>query len=330
MNICVVMKKLQSIMKFQHQLLFLFLSFLISHSFAQELSSDSTQTSTDSTKSRYVSFYNEKDDPFKQFDAKPEPKEFKKKKPKRKVYYGHKTRKGYTKYGYGRNETREIFHYLKYYQDPSIYAYEVYWFHTKKLKVMKTKASKVDKDFARILHGPYKKIVGGEIIEQGIYYIGTKHGRWEKYKKPKDYTYKDTVEIEQKILIKKEKYYKGYPKEADISFYDEGKTKIKEVKPLVNGELHGDYFYFYENGLPKIIGKYIHNQKVGNWTEYFETETKSIKHLQTKHPRNPYVEQFEPYISKEWDRHRHLIYDHDKDGDREEEEESTENEEEEE
>ncbi len=276
---------------------------------------DTTASVSDTTKrDKYVRFY-EEEDPFKQFEAKEEPKKFKKKKPKRRVYYGFKTRRGYTKEGVGAREKRQIFHYLKVYQKPSIYAKEIYWYHKEKKKIMKTKPSKVDPAVARILHGPYKKLIDGKVIEKGVFYVGTKHARWEMYKKPRDYNVKDTIEIkEEQILIKKEKWWKGFPKDSKITFYDKKKGVIQEVIPIVNGEKHGYYCSFYENGLPKEKGNYIRGQKVGKWIEYFKTERRSIKKKETIYPRNPYVEQFEPYLSKEWDRQRHVIYDHEKGG----------------
>ncbi len=294
----------------------LFCCYFLVGFFAIAQVADSTQTSiedTSKTKSKYVSFYAE-EDPFDKFEGEPEKKDFKKKKPKRRVYYGHKTRRGFAKKGHGKREVREVYHYLKYYQKPSIYAKEVRWYHIEKMKILKTAPHKVDPKVARILHGPYKKLMNGKVIEKGIYYIGTKHARWETYKKPKESVYKDTIKVEQQVLIKKEKYIKGFPKDAEITYYDEDKTKIKEVIPYVNGQKHGDYFYFFENGLRKTYGKYIHDKKVGVWTEYFKTETKSLKKTQTKYPRTPYVEQFEPHLLKEWDRQRHLIYDKEQGG----------------
>lgn len=304
-------------MKINKNIIFCFsYFFIIFFSIAQ--TKDSTQTNIDTkdsikTKSKYVSFYGE-EDPFKKFEGEPEKKEFKKKKPKRRVYYKFKTRRGFSKNGYGRNETREVYHYLKVFQKPSIYAKDIHWFHTEKMKIVKTAPHKVDPAVARILHGPYKKLINGKVVEKGIYYIGTKHARWEEYKKPKESTYKDTIKIEQQILVKKTKYFKGFPKDSEITYYDEDKTKIKEVIPYTHGEKHGEYFYFFENGLRKTYGKYMHNQKVGIWTNYYKTETKSLKHKQIKHPKTPFVEQFEPYLLKEWDRHRHLIYDKDQGG----------------
>ena len=32
-----------------------------------------------------------------------------------------------------------------------------------------------------MMHGPYKKRLGEQIIEEGIFYYGLKHGRWVRF-----------------------------------------------------------------------------------------------------------------------------------------------------
>ena len=105
----------------------------------------------------------------------------KKKKTKKNVFYGIKTKKGYTRTGYGDNTTVEIFHYLKEWREPDSYVPDIYWFDFRRKKIRNT--GTIDKKYGRILHGPYTKIRGGQLIEKGIYYVGTKHGRWIKLDK---------------------------------------------------------------------------------------------------------------------------------------------------
>ena len=150
----------------------------------------------------------------------------KKKKPKKNVYYGIKTKKGYTRVGYGDNTTVEIFHYLKEWIEPDSYVQDIYWFDFRRKKIRNT--GTIDKKYGRILHGPYSKIRGGQLIEKGIYYVGTKHGRWVRLDK-------------NDILIDKRKFYKGWPKESLVKFYDDDRKKLKEVIPVVYGEVEGDY-----------------------------------------------------------------------------------------
>ena len=75
-----------------------------------------------------------------------------------------------------------------------------------------------------------KKRVNKIVIEQGQFYVGAKTGRWEV-----------DGATEDEILLDKKKLYKGFPKEAKITYYDANQSKIQEVTPYENGELHGVY-----------------------------------------------------------------------------------------
>jgi antitoxin component YwqK of YwqJK toxin-antitoxin module len=223
------------------------------------------------------------------------PNRAKKKKRKKNVFYGLKTRKGFTKVGRGKQVTIETFHLLKVYTEPNPYVGEYYVFDVRKRKVLKvTSIDKKNVVHYRILHGPYKKTVGGEVVESGIFYVGTKHGRWERYGK-------------NNILLDKVKFYKGWPKESEITYFDNERTKVKEVKPIINKELNGTYCLFHEKGWPLIQGKYIDGIKVGLWVEYFTDRNKRKREIQ--YPANPYKkeEQFEPYVLTEWDDEGNLI-----------------------
>ena len=72
------------------------------------------------------------------------------------------------------------------------------------------------------------------------------------------------------------------------SFYDAGKTQLKEVinyreimdpsDMSVKGyKKHGPYFYYYENGKLKISGQYKNDKKHGDWKYYNQdgTQTKT-------------------------------------------------------
>ena len=76
----------------------------------------------------------------------------------------------------------EVFYYLKEFQEPSPYIRDIYWYDIKKRKIEKDRPNRIDPEKALILHGPYKRIVGDEVVEKGIFYMGTKHGRWEEWK----------------------------------------------------------------------------------------------------------------------------------------------------
>ncbi len=225
-------------------------------------------------------------------DEEADEKDKKKKKVKRNVFYGFKTKKGYTRTGYGNNVSIEIFHYLKDWIDPDTYVPEIFWFDFRRKRIRNT--GTIDKKYGRILHGPYKKIKGEKIIEEGIYYIGTKHGRWVKF---------DGNDI----LIDKKKYFRGWPKESLVKYYDEDRTKLKEVIPVLYGEIEGDYYYFHENGEIAVKGQFKYGEKIGKWTEYYNVSRRAKKRIQYK--QNPYEKDFSPFVEKEWNRRGQLTYD---------------------
>ena len=218
-------------------------------------------------------------------------KKKKKEKKKKNEFYGLKTKKGYTRSGYGDNVTIEIFHFLKEWIDPDTYVPEIYWFDFRRKRIRNT--GTIDKKYGRILHGPYQKIAGDQIIEEGIYYVGAKHGRWVKFDK-------------NDILVDKKKYYHGWPKESLVKFYDEDRKKLKEVIPVVYGEKEGDYYFFHENGEIAVTGQYKFGEKVGKWTEYYNARRRAKKQIQYK--LDPYDTTFTPHVLKEWNRSGELTY----------------------
>jgi len=218
----------------------------------------------------------------------------KKKRRKRKVFYGLKTKKGFTKTGFGNKVIIELFYYLKEYKDPNPYVREIYWYDFKRKAIRNAK--KVDREYGVILHGPYKKIQGDQIIEEGIYYIGTKHGRWTKHNK-------------HDILQNKRKFYKGWPRESLVTYYDEGRSKMKEIIPVQHGLKEGNYFYFHENSNIAVSGEFIKDKRVGKWTEYYQKRGRRKKIIQYR--TDPYNDRFQPYIWREWNGKGKLIYDRD-------------------
>ncbi|HPD65660.1 MAG TPA: hypothetical protein P5050_07100 [Bacteroidia bacterium] len=72
--------------------------------------------------------------------------------------------------------------------------------------------------------------------------------------------------------------------ETSKSYYDEAKTKLKEVYSFIEVNTfsekgdnqivgktmkkHGPYFYYYENGKLKIQGNYKYDKKHGTWLYY--------------------------------------------------------------
>lgn len=214
----------------------------------------------------------------------------KKKKRKKNVFYGLKTKKRYTQKGSGDGKTYELFYVLKEYVEPDPYVRDVYWIDYRRGKIRSE--GEVDKEYGAILHGPYKKMQGDQVLEEGIFYKGMKHGRWVRYDK-------------NDILIDKEKYYKGWPKESLVSYYDQKREKMKEIIPIEYGEKEGNYYYFHSNGKVAVKGEYKWDNKVGDWVEYYPTgRRKKI----IRYSKDPFDKQSTPYIYKEWNQRGKLVY----------------------
>src|SRR6267154_1780924 len=100
----------------------------------------------------------------------------KKKKPKRKTFYGIKTKKGFTRKGFGDKMALELFYVLKKKSEKFTgFARDIYWYDYTRREVRKS--STFDPKKGVLLHGPYKKMIGQVVVEEGIYYKGAKHGR---------------------------------------------------------------------------------------------------------------------------------------------------------
>ena len=209
---------------------------------------------------------------------------------KKKVFYGLKTKKGFTRRGVGDRVELEIFHYLKEPVETDPYVPEIWWYDFTRKRIRNS--GKIEDKRGVIMHGPYKKIVGEQVVAEGIYYKGTKHGRW---------TYYDRNDI----LVDKRKYYKGWQKESVVRYYDDKQQKLKEVVPILYGKRDGMYYYFHENGIVAISGQYKEGVKIGKWTEYYDFRRRK-KEIQ--YPSDPYDTAYQPFISKEWDRRNKLVY----------------------
>lgn len=215
----------------------------------------------------------------------------KKKKPKKKVFYGIKTRKGFTRKGFGNKVTYETFFYLKKPEKPQTFVRDIWWYDYTRKEIRKT--STFDPVKGVLLHGPYKKKQGEIILESGIFYKGTKHGRWMKYSKDSS-------------LVDKEKYFRGWPKESVVTYYDPMvRKKMKEITPIEYGEKEGYYYSFHEIGTMAVAGEYKWNQKVGDWLEYYPTgKRKKI----IAYSKEPFDDEVRPYIKAEWNEKGKEIY----------------------
>jgi hypothetical protein len=228
-------------------------------------------------------------------DTIPTRRKRKKKKPKKKVFYELKCKKGFirTISGTSGNVTLERFYYLKVWIDPNSYIPDIYVWDLTKNKILKISKIEADKQpNYRILHGPYSRELNGVVVERGAFYIGTKHARWEANDK-------------HDLLIGKTKFYKGWPKEAKITYFDATHRKVKEVMPYEYGKLQGDYYLFGEKGLVLQKGRYEDRVKIGLWIDYFPDSPNRKR--ETQYPEDPYDTKTQPIILKEWNEKGKLV-----------------------
>ncbi len=215
----------------------------------------------------------------------------KKKKKNKKVFFGIKTKRGFTRTGFGGKTVFELFHYLKHYEDPPEYVRDFYWYDTKKRKIINS--LKVRKKDAVVLHGHYVKRQGEQVLEEGYFYRGQKHGRWVRLNS-------------HDILQDKKKFWKGWPEESLLAFYDFKREKLREVIPVHFGERNGVYYAFHSNGNVAARGEYKFNNRIGLWREFYPN--KSTKR-EIRYPDDPFDFETKPVIVKEWNRQGQLIYD---------------------
>ncbi|MFZ6014653.1 MAG: toxin-antitoxin system YwqK family antitoxin [Bacteroidota bacterium] len=226
------------------------------------------------------------------FQKEEEPVNTKKtKKPKKKVFYGIKTKKGFTRKGYGDRVTYELFYYLKKSETPKTFVRDIYWYDFTRKEIRKT--STFDPTKGVLLHGPYEKRQGEIVLQKGIFFKGTKHGRWLSYSRDS-------------VLTDKEKYFKGWPKESEVSYYDPmERKKMKEIIPIEFGEKEGYYYRFHEDGKLAVIGEYRWDQRVGDWTEYYPNSKR--KKIIT-YPKEPFDKSIKPFVKIEWNDKGKEIY----------------------
>lgn len=226
------------------------------------------------------------------FEQEEEPAKTKKKKRvKKKVFYGIKTKKGFTRKGVGERVTYETFFFLKKPETPQTFVRDIYYYNYARKEIMKT--TKFDPTKGVLLHGPYEKRQGQTTLQKGIYYKGTRHGRWLTYSRDS-------------VLTDKEKYYRGWPKESLVSYYDpQERKRMREMTPIEFGEKEGFYYFFHDNGQLAVQGEYHWDRKVGDWTEFYPNGRR--KKIVT-FPKQPFDKESKPFIRAEWNDKGKEIY----------------------
>jgi antitoxin component YwqK of YwqJK toxin-antitoxin module len=216
--------------------------------------------------------------------------EVKKKKRKRKVFYGLKTKKRFTREGFGERMTYELFFVLKEPIELDTYVRDIYWYDYRRQEIRV--GGKVDQKYGAILHGTYKKMQGDQVLKEGIFFKGMKHGRWMEYDK-------------NDLLVDKEKYYKGWPRESQVIYYDREHDHMREIIPIEYGEREGNYYYFFEDGRVGVAGEYNWDNRVGDWVEYYPSgRRKKI----IRYSKDAFDDEFRPFIWKEWNEKGKLVY----------------------
>jgi antitoxin component YwqK of YwqJK toxin-antitoxin module len=217
----------------------------------------------------------------------------KKKSKKKKAYFGYRVKKGFAKQGKGKNLIVETFYYLREYKEPNAYVQDKHYYDVKKRRIFKTKTLDPKKTPMLILHGPYTKKRGDVLIEQGYFYMGAKHLRWE--------TFKPDSTLTQRIH-----YEKGFLRDAEITYYDAAKTKIKEIIPYQYGEVQGEYLKFYENGQVEWQGMYDKGRKVGTWINFYDFRGR--RQFEYQYAESGFDQPKEPVLVKQYDRHGALVF----------------------
>lgn len=219
----------------------------------------------------------------------------KKKKKNRKVFFGIKTKRGFTKKGFRDKVVTELFHYLKEkdYVGPDDYDRDFYWYDFRKKKIINS--LKPDPKKSGVLHGHYVKKIGEQVLEEGYFYKGKKHGRW--------------IELNTSdILTDKQIYWKGWPEESRMRFYDFQREQLMEVIPVHFGEREGTYYAFHENGQVAAVGEYKFDQKIGVWREFYDN--RRIKR-EIKYPDDPF-DKSPSYILREFSKDGRELYSREK------------------
>jgi hypothetical protein len=222
-----------------------------------------------------------------------EKKKEKKKKARKNLWFGIKTMKGSTRRVLRGQEYLEFFNYTDAQREPNPYIRDVYWFDPKE-KAIRTEGFVPGQGY--LLHGPYERLVNETIVESGMFFYGMKHKTW-------------MVFDDRSVLQDKAHFNEGWPKESKVNYFDETSKAVEKVIPIQYGLEEGNFFHFYENQQIAVTGEYKFGEKVGLWTEYWDTKnTKAIRKREIQYQEAPYTKNFRPYIRAEWDKDGNLVY----------------------
>ncbi|MFY0688934.1 MAG: hypothetical protein JXQ90_17320 [Cyclobacteriaceae bacterium] len=211
-----------------------------------------------------------------------------------KIFWDIKTKRGYIKQKVRTKVVHEMFFYLKKkdFSGPGEFDKDFYYYDKKKRKIVNS-TSVADPTKVGVMHGHYLKKVGEQIVEEGYFYKGKKHGRWVRLN-------------ESDILMDKNIYWKGWPQQSLLSFYDPQKTQLREVIPVKFGERDGVYYAFHANGNVAATGLYKYNMRIGTWREFYPNAKPK---REITYPQEPFENRSTIKITREWARDGRIIHD---------------------
>jgi len=222
-----------------------------------------------------------------------EERKTKKKNLRKNTWYGVKTTKGSTRRSLRGQEYLELFSYTDLDRKINPYIRDVYWYDPKEKSIQ---AKGFEKGMGYLLHGPYQRTVNGVVVESGMFYFGTKHKTW-------------MIFDGQGILQDKEHFQEGWPKESKISYFNPSTGAIEKITPVQYGLEEGNFYHFHENRQLAVTGEYKYGQKVGLWTEYWDTSSSPlIRKREIQYQEKPYTDNFKSYIKAEWSKEGKLLY----------------------
>lgn len=227
----------------------------------------------------------------------------KKEKKEKKTYFGIKTQAGLAKNVSSTNVTLEYFRMITPdYLIKNPYQREIYYYDLRSKRIRTDNymefTAKLQKNRQMyLLHGLYRKIRDKQIREEGYFYKGLKHSKWQEFDKDE-------------TLLEKIKYHLGTTEATVIHYYDDAETKVKEIIPIIHGRKQGKYSMFYENGILAMEGMYENNEKIGIWREWYENRQRKRN---VQYPLQ-WWDKKEAFDLQVWDEKGKMTYDFDRGG----------------
>ncbi|EON77047.1 hypothetical protein ADIS_2496 [Lunatimonas lonarensis] len=216
-----------------------------------------------------------------------------KKKERKNFYFGERTSRNVIRTSFRDQTTVQLFNTTQRNQKVDAYIRDIYWYDSR-AKAIKNR--NFDPSRGYLLHGPYEKRINDVVVESGMYYYGTKHGRWMTFDG-------------KSVLVDKSYFYQGWPRESRITYYNREQKAIERLTPIEYDLEEGNYYHFFPGGQVAVIGEYRYGERVGLWTEFWESKGDSlVRKREIQYQPTPFMRNFRPFIRAEWDKEGNLIY----------------------